>query len=97
VVALQDHISLAAHVTNPITGDLVRGADLIIVMEFAQYEELLNKYPEAQRKVFRLGDFHQKMAREIWDPYGGTHGDFEFCFRLIRRCCDNLMGYLTAK
>ena len=94
-VALQDHVSLAAHVTKPITGDLVRGADLIVVMELAQYVDLLQKYPEARRKVFRLGDFHQGLAREIWDPYGGTHADFEFCFQMIRRCCDNLMGSLT--
>jgi protein-tyrosine phosphatase len=96
-VALQDHISLAAHVTKPITRDLVGRADLIVVMEFMQYVDLLKKYPEAQRKVFRLGDFHQWLAKEIWDPYGGSHEDFEFCFRLIRRCCDNLMGALTTK
>ena len=96
-VALQDQISLAAHVTKPITRDLVRRADLIVVMEFTQYVELLKKYPEAQRKVFRLGDFHNRLAKEIWDPYGGTHADFEFCFRMIRRCCDNLMVALIAE
>ena len=95
-VALQNHISLAAHVTKPITHDLVRLADLIIVMEFMQYVELLQKYPEARGKVLRLGDFHDGLAREIWDPYGGSHADFEFCFRMIRRCCDNLMGALTT-
>jgi protein-tyrosine-phosphatase len=96
-VALQNHISLASHVTRPITDSLVRQADLIVVMEFMQSVELLRKYPDAQPKIFRLGDFHQGLAREIWDPYGGTHADFEFCFRMIGRCCDNLMGALTAK
>ena len=96
-VALREHISLAAHVTSPITPDLVRSADLIMVMEFIHYGELLRMYPEVRRKVFRLGDFHHGLAREIWDPYGGTDADFEFCFRLIRRCCDNLMGALTTK
>ena len=48
-VALQDHILLAAHVTKPITRDLVRQADLIVVMEFMQCVELLKNYPDAQR------------------------------------------------
>jgi protein-tyrosine phosphatase len=93
-VALQNQISLEAHVTTPVTRELIGRADLIIVMEFMQCVDLLKKFPEAERKVFRLGDFHKGLAREIWDPYGGTHADFEFCFRMIRRCCDNLMGAL---
>ena len=96
-VALQDHISLAAHVTKPITDDLVHQADLIVVMEFMQYMDLIKKYPEAEGKLFRLGDFHNGFAKEIWDPYGGTNADFEFCFRMIRRCCDNLVGAFTTK
>ena len=96
-VALQEHISLAAHVTKPINNDLVGHADLIVVMEFAQYVDLLQKYPEARSKLFRLGDFHQGLAREIWDPYGGTYEDFKFCFRMIRRCCDNLMEALATR
>jgi len=96
-VALQNHISLEAHVTTPVTDDLIRRADLIIVMEFMHRVDLLKQFPAAKRKVFRLGDFHQGLAKEIWDPYGGTHADFEFCFRMIRRCCDNLMGALTTK
>jgi low molecular weight protein-tyrosine phosphatase len=96
-VALQDHISLTAHVTKSITRDLVRRADLIVVMEFMQSVNLLKKFPEAERKVFRLGDFHHGLAKEIWDPFGGTNADFEFCFQMIRRCCDNLIGALTTK
>jgi len=97
-VALQNDISLAAHIAKPITSDLVRLADLIVVMEFSQYMEVLQKFPEARSKLFRLGDFHEGLAREIWDPYGGSESDFEFCFRMIRQCCDNLMGAVsTAK
>jgi protein-tyrosine-phosphatase len=96
-VALQHHISLAAHVTKPISDDLVRHADLIVVMELAQYADVVQKYPTARHKVFRLGEFHPGLAREIWDPYGGTHADFEFCFRMIRQCCDNLMGALGTE
>jgi protein-tyrosine phosphatase len=96
-VALQNQISLEAHVTTPVSRDIIGRADLILVMEFMQCVDLLKKFPEAERKVFRLGDFHKRLAREIWDPYGGTHADFEFCFRMIRRCCDNLTGALISR
>lgn len=65
-------------------------------MEFMQREKLLKEYLEAESKVFRLGDFYIPLAREIEDPFGGTN-DFEFCFRTIRKCCDNLLECLVEK
>jgi len=44
-VALQDQISLEAHVPTPVTRDLIGRADLIVVMEFMQCVDLLQKFP----------------------------------------------------
>lgn len=95
--ALRHDVSLEAHATTPVNDDLIRRADLIIAMESAQCKELVKIHPDSARKVFRLGDFSRGLAKEIWDPYGGTTADFDFCFRTIRRCCDNLSVYLTER
>jgi protein-tyrosine phosphatase len=94
VVARENNLSLQAHVTTPLTQELVDRADLILVMEFVHRSALLQKHPAAEGKVFQLGYFNNRLSTEIADPFGGTTADFEICYRAIRRSCDNLLKYL---
>jgi protein-tyrosine phosphatase len=96
-VAQENALSLDAHVTRPLTQELIDRADLILVMEVVHRSELLQKYPSAEGKVFQLGDFNNMLSREINDPYGGTRADFEFCYESIRRSCDGLLKRLVAR
>jgi protein-tyrosine-phosphatase len=96
-VAQGNALSLEAHVTTPLTQELVDRSDLILVMEVVHRSELLQKYPSAEGKVFQLGDFNNMLSREISDPYGGTRADFEFCYESIRRSCDGLLKRLVAR
>ena len=94
IAAQQHDLSLQAHVTTPLTQVLVNHADLILVMEQLHYAKLLQLYPEAKGKVFRLGYFNNTLAIDIGDPYDGTLEDFEVCYRVIRQSCDSLLKYL---
>lgn len=49
-VALQDQISLEAHVTTPVTRDLIGRADLIVVMEFMQCVDLSKNFQRLNAK-----------------------------------------------
>lgn len=95
-VAQQHGLSLEAHVTAPLIREMVDHADLILVMEDGHLDKILKAYPEAKTKVFHLGCFNRKTLTEIADPYNGTIDDFEHCFTLIRRCCDNLCLRIKA-
>lgn len=96
-VARQNNLALQAHMTTPLTQDLVARADLILVMEFVHSSTLLQKHPDARGKVFQLGYFNRGLLTEIADPFGGTRTDFDICYDVIRRSCDNLVKYLTAR
>ena len=45
-------------------------------MEQLHYATLLQLYPEAKEKVFRLGCFNNTLATDIADPYDGSLEDF---------------------
>jgi protein-tyrosine phosphatase len=94
IAAQQHDLSLQAHVTTPLTRELVNQATLILVMEQLHYATLLQLYPEAKGKVFRLGYFSSTLAIDIVDPYDGTLKDFNACYRVIRQSCDHLLKYL---
>lgn len=96
-VARQNNLSLQTHVTTSLSQELVDRADLIFVMELVHGSALLQKHPEAARKVVELGYFNKGLSTEIADPFGGTEADFEVCYNAIRRSCDNLLKYLTDK
>jgi len=51
-VALQNQISLAAHVTTPVTRELIGRADLIVVMEFMQCVDLLKNFQRLNARYF---------------------------------------------
>jgi protein-tyrosine phosphatase len=96
-VARQNNLSLQTHITTSLSRELVDRADLILVMELVHSSALLQKHPEAARKVVELGYFNQGLSTEIADPFGGTKADFEVCYNAIRQSCDNLLKYITNR
>ena len=65
-IALQHDIDMSAHRARQINLDILKWADLILVMENGHKRELLHKYPWLDGKVFRYGESHQV---DIPDPY----------------------------
>ena len=65
-------------------------------MELNQLVNLLRVYPEAKGKVFQVSRLSDPNLGEIEDPYGGTSGDFETCYQIIRQCCDNLLHRINT-
>lgn len=94
IAAQQHNLSLHAHVTTPLTPELVNHASLILVMERFHFTTVLQHHPEAKGKVFRLGYFNNILGIDIADPYDGTLEDFRACYREISQSCDSLLKYL---
>jgi len=93
-IARQYGLALEGHRTTPISRDLIRQADLILVMDYSQRQSLLATYPEAQGKVSLLSSFRRGVLTHIPDPYGGTLEQFDHCYQLISQSCDNLLTYI---
>jgi protein-tyrosine-phosphatase len=84
-------ISLRGHRANPMTPELARRADLVLVMDYFNEAEVIARYPEARTKVALLGACRDQGAEgcEIDDPY---REDLE----AVRRCYDRLRACIAA-
>jgi len=81
-----------------LAGDMVKEADMIIVMEADHRDKILSEYPDVKDKVFLLSSFgNQKgMETDIADPYGGTIFNYRVALREISFYIDGLMRYLRG-
>ena len=81
-IALQHGIDMSAHRARQINLDILKWADLILVMENGHKRELLHKYPWSEGKVFRYGESHQV---DIPDPYRRPENAFVLAWNFISK------------
>lgn len=84
-------IDLDRHRTMSVTAESVERADVILVMEPDQKRQLAERFPDARRKTFLLGDFSSVPIREIRDPFGGTPQEFAECYGIIEEACGGFL------
>lgn len=63
-------------------------ADLILAMEFCQYQSLVALFPEKKNNIHLLRKFAPGITGilcNIYDPYGLPLSDFDVCFRLLQK------------
>lgn len=82
LIARKNGFSLRQHTSNPLSGRMIKDADLILVMEQEHKDFILERYPEAKDKVFRLMEFGWQgedtvESLNVPDPTGKTADDFQ--------------------
>lgn len=82
------------HKSQLLTDDMVAGVDKIIVMESAQKKMIIDKYPDAEGKIYLLksfsGDDHESH-KDIKDPYGLSDYHYRLCFAEIYMAVEGLV------
>jgi len=76
-------IDITGHRAKQIDAELVRWADLILVMEELQRTVIQSQVPSSRGKVFRLGHFSNA---DIPDPYRQPMQKFIDVFEMIEEC-----------
>jgi protein-tyrosine-phosphatase len=80
-VARINGFSLNGHHSDPLTRKMIRRADVILVMEQYQKEDVLERFPEAEGKTFRMMEYlwngEAQDIRDIPDPTGQNTADYE--------------------
>ncbi len=80
-VARINGFSLNGHHSDPFTRKMVKQADVILVMEQWQQNHLLEHFPKAAGKVFRMMEYlwngDEEDIRDIPDPTGQNTADYE--------------------
>ena len=80
-VARIHNFNLNSHHSDPFTKKMVKNADVILVMEQWQKDDLLQRFPQAEGKVFRMMEYlwsgDTRDIRDIPDPTGQDTADYQ--------------------
>jgi protein-tyrosine-phosphatase len=96
VAACAAGISLHAHRACPLPA-VGRQADLVLIMEERQREEVGRLSGQTPRKILMLGEFApEDGSPAIADPFGGTPEVYGNCVRRIGRCVAAMAAWLGA-
>lgn len=103
LIARNNGFSLRQHTSEPLSVGLVKRADLILVMEQEHKDFMLEKFPEAKDKVFRLMEYgwqpdpDDREATEnlnVPDPTGKNADDFKAFIQAAHAETDRLVHEL---
>lgn len=79
------NINMRPHVARKLNSDLIKKADLILVMSLNQQKHLEQTWTFAKGKVFRLGHWQHK---NVPDPYQHDQAFFD-------ETCRNIQAYVS--
>jgi len=88
VVMERRQIDLTQHRSQPVDGELLRAADVILVMTHNHRESLQAEFPEIAERVYLLSQLIDRQF-DIEDPYGGSLDDYEACADDIQKILTN--------
>jgi protein-tyrosine phosphatase len=91
-------VDISGHRSRHLTGEMVKDADMIVVMESDHMDKILSEYPDAKDKVFLFSKFgnNKGVETDIADPYGGSIFNYRVALREINFYIDGLMRYLRG-
>lgn len=90
-------VSLYGLKARPVTEELIKETDTIIVMDFFNETKLIKQYPFAKKKTFLLGSFVEKLTSkrvETFDPYDGDISDIRCCYQRIDNIAQKIANFL---
>ncbi len=83
-ICMQKHsINMDAHIAQKLNAQLIKHADLVLVMSKNQQQHIEQQWPFAKGKIFRLGHWKDK---NITDPYQHDQQFFDETCQLIQQC-----------
>ena len=100
LIARRNGFSLREHKADGVTSKVVKKADLILTMEQGHKDFILERYPEAEEKVFRLMEYGWQSDEEVDsldvpDPTGKQAEDFKAFIETAHSEADRLIHELV--
>lgn len=84
-------IDMQPHVAKKLNSELIKKADLILVMSQNQQKHIEQTWPFAKGKTFRLGHWQSK---NVSDPYRHEQTVFDETSQLIQACVTDWKKYI---
>jgi len=96
-VATEFELDLVPHRSKGLAACDLQHADLILPMEYRQYQRLTALLPGMQSRIILMRDFApwpDRLFCNIDDPYGSDDQEFRRCFKRLQRSLDGLKNHL---
>jgi len=95
-VLQQEGIDASIHVSQPVTNILLNKSDLILVMTRSHRQQVLERLPAAENRVYLLREFHDEplsthLNLDIPDPIGKPAESYEECLIMIKEAIQKLV------
>lgn len=92
-------IDATLHESRPISSILLRKADLILVMTRSHRQQVLERVPSVEKRVYQLREFLQERPGydgdlDIPDPMGKSFETYEECASMIKAAVAKLVNLL---
>ena len=84
-------IDMSAHIAKKLNAELIKKADLVLVMSQKMKKHIEQTWPFAKGKTFRLGHWQSK---NIADPYQRDQTFFDDTCQLIQDCIADWKKYI---
>ena len=93
------HIDASRHESRPISSILLRKADLILVMTRSHRQQVLERVPSVEKRVYQLREFLQERPGydgdlDIPDPMGKSFETYEECAVMIKAAVAKIVNLL---
>jgi len=91
-VLSREGIDVSSHISQSVTKDMIRRADLILIMERLQEQRILTLAPEAKNRLFLLKEFARIKDNQldIADPVGRNLGFYEKTLSIIKEAVEKV-------
>lgn len=98
-VCTSNSIDISSHESTAVNDDIVNDSDIILVMEYDQMVNMIQRYPSIEKKVFLLPVFFGKKYKGssswiISDPYGRSLNTYVTCYLQIQQCIEGFFHKL---
>ena len=99
-VMKKEGVDVSAHKTAILTDEMIRTADIILVMEEFHKEEILDRDPSAKDKTFLLKTFKRDAGNkhpdgvDVLDPIGRPLKDYEHTLKTIKGEIERIIKFL---
>ncbi|OGX37870.1 MAG: threonylcarbamoyl-AMP synthase [Omnitrophica WOR_2 bacterium RIFCSPHIGHO2_02_FULL_52_10] len=96
-VLKEEGIDAAAHIARPVNTVLLKKSDLIIVMTRAHRDQVLERVPAVEKRVYMLKEFSSPASNgqsniDVPDPIGQPRGAYQVCLRDIKEAVNKIAG-----
>lgn len=85
------------HVSKPLNDQLVKWADLILVMTTAHKNNVLAMFTDAKDKVYTLREYATGEEGDVEDPFGGSLDIYRKTFQELQELIQKAVKKMSAK